>query len=132
MARKQNAAAAVALVPEVDEKAGRVAKERARLQKLFAGADKNKVDFIQETIKQLAWLGVTIVELQEQIDAAGVVLQFQNGANQSGFQLNPACKLLKDYQQNYNTNFRALLPLVPAKAKQGGKLAELQLNLNDV
>lgn len=109
-----------------------VRKEQARLMLLFDGADCNKMDFIRDTIQQLAWLGVTIQELQVKIDEKGIVLPYQNGENQSGYQVNPACKLLKDYQQVYNTQFRALLPLVPDKPIRGSKLDEFQLDLDDI
>ena len=104
-----------------------VRKEQARLMLLFDGADGNKMDFIRDTVNQLAWLGVTIQELQVQIDAKGVVLPYQNGENQSGYQVNPACKLLKDYQQVYNTQFRALLPLVPEKPSDYDSLDEFRI-----
>ena len=109
-------------------KAERVERDRARLMKLFVGADENKIDFIQDAVQQVAWLGITIKELQADIDQNGPVLPYDNGGNQKGLQVNPACKLLKDYQESYNTLFRALLPLVPEKAKQGGKLTAFVLD----
>ena len=102
------------------EKAARVTGEQTRLMELFAGADENKLDFISVHVQQLAWLAVTILDLQQQIDADGAVLPFQNGKNQSGLQANPACKLLIDCQKLYNSGFRALLPLVVEKPQRDG------------
>ncbi len=113
-------AAAIATVsasfPATDpEKATRVEQERVRLMELFDGADKNKLDFIRDTVKQLSWLAVSIHDLQSEVDEKGPVIPFRNGQNQDGLQANPACKLLIDFEKLYNTAFRALLPLVPDK-----------------
>ncbi len=105
-------------------KAAAVEQERARLMDLFTGADPNKLDFIRDAVQQLAWLQITIGELQRDIDERGPVVPFQNGKNQEGLQANPACKTLKDFQQLYNTQFRALLPVLPDKPQRKGKLSE--------
>lgn len=112
MARQKKTAAALIADP-VKER--RVKKERARLMELFAGVDENKTDFIKNHVQQLAWLNVSILELQIQIDAAGAVIPYDNGGGQRGNQANPACKLLIEYEKLSNTIFRALLPLVPEK-----------------
>lgn len=110
MGRKTSAAAA--LVTLEQEKAARVEQERARIMALFAGADPNKLDFIRDAVQQVAWLGISILELQKEVDERGAVLPYKNGT-QEGLQANPACKLLVDYQKLYDTKFRALLPVLP-------------------
>lgn len=110
MSRGTSAAAAPDTV-----KAERVQAEQARLMELFSGADPNKLDFIRDAVQQVAWLGISILELQADIDENGPVIQYQNGKNQTGLQANPSCKLLTDYQKLYNTQFRALLPVLPDK-----------------
>ena len=112
MSKRTSAAAAVAADPG---KAARVEQERARLMELFTGADSNKMDFIRNHVQQLAWLNISISDLQAGTDAAGAVVQYDNGGNQRGLQANPACKLLIEYEKLSNTIFRALLPLVPEK-----------------
>lgn len=106
------------------DKAARVEQERARLMELFTGADPNKLDFIREHVQQLAWLGITIQELQEDIDERGPVVPYQNGKEQTGLQANPACKTLKDFQTLYNTQFRALLPVLPERRSEEDPFAE--------
>ena len=103
-------------------KSKQVEKECARLMELFVGADENKLDFVRDHVQQLAWLGITILELQKEIDQRGTVLPFDNGGNQKGYQANPACKTLKDFQTLYNTQFRALLPVLPEKPSGFNKL----------
>ena len=121
MGRKASAAAAV--LNADPGKAALVEQERARLMELFATADPNKLDFIRDAVQQLAWLNVSIQELQRDIDEIGPVVPYQNGREQSGLQANPSCKLLTDFQKLSNTTFRALLPVLPEKKAGLGKLA---------
>ena len=114
MSKKTSAAAAVL---SDSGKAATVQQEQARLMGLFNDADPNKLDFIRDAVCQVAWLGITIIELQSEIDENGPVLPYDNGGNQKGVQANPACKILKDYQQLYNTLFRALLPVLPDRPR---------------
>ena len=116
MARKTEPAAALIADPG---KAALVEQERARLMALFDGADENRLDFIRDAVQQLAWLNVSIQELQTDIDEKGHVIPYQNGQTQKGLQANPSCKLLTDFQKLSNTTFRALLPVLPDKPKDG-------------
>ena len=125
MSKRTSAAAAVAADPG---KAARVEQERARLLELFTGADANKMDFIRNHVHQLAWLNISISDLQAETDAAGAVVQYNNGGNQKGLQTNPACKLLIEYEKLSNTIFRALLPLVPEKADNDDFLSDFKLD----
>ena len=116
------------------DKADRVRAERERLMELFASADENKIAFIRDAVQQVAWLGVSIHELQSEIDKRGPVVPYQNGQNQSGLQANPACKTLKDFQTLYNAQFRALLSVLPDKPAGMNKLEafKLDIDLDDV
>ena len=126
MNKRTRTPAAIAADPD---KAARVEQERSRLMELFAGADANKMDFIRNQVQQLAWLNISITDLQTEADTAGAVVQYDNGGNQRGLQTNPACKLLIDYEKLSNTIFRALLPLVPDKVDEYDELDEFRLPL---
>ena len=130
MARRTTKKGAV-LVTDPD-KAAKVEQVRARLMVLFTAADPNKLDFISDAVQQLAWLNVSIQELQKDIDKNGPVIPYQNGETQKGLQQNPSCKLLTDFQKLSNTTFRALLPVLPDKTRSIGKLEDFPLNLDDV
>ena len=120
MSRKASSAAAdLAMDPD---KAARVAVELNRLEELFTGADDNQRAFIQREIEKLAWLNISIIDLQLDIDKNGAVIPYQNGQTQKGLQANPACKLLIEYQKLANTTFRALLPVLPLESSGPGKL----------
>ena len=116
-------------------KKNRVQAEKKRLMALFAGADQNHLDFIQKHVQQLAWVNISIIDLQKQIDEEGAVIPYQNGKSQSGMQQNPACKLLIDYQKLSNTSFNALvkvLPEKPTQSKLSAFMNGIDLNLEDI
>ena len=120
-------AALVSTLPA--NKAERVQAEQARLMGLFTGADANKLDFIRAEVQKLAWLNVSIVELQKEIDDTGSVVEYNHGGGQTGVTTNPACKLLVDYQKLSNVTFRALLPVLPEGVSDYDPLAEFKLDI---
>ena len=128
MATRKTELAAV-LISDPD-KAVRVEQERSRLMALFDGADPNKLDFIRDAVRQLAWLNISVQELQKDIDKRGPVLVYQNGQTQKGLQGNPSCKLMESYSKLANTVFRALLPVLPDKPRSLGKLEAFRLDLD--
>lgn len=93
----------------------KVSAEIKRLMALFEGVDENKIDFIREHVRQLAWYNVRIRELQQSINEKGMTIPFQNGRNQSGLQANPDIRTLIDLQKLTNAIVKVLLPLVPEK-----------------
>ena len=98
---------------ETGNKDRRVCEELKRLSALFEKADGTKRAFIQKHVEQLAWLAVSIADLQKDIDENGPVVPYVNGRNQSGLQANPSCRLLIDYQKLYTAASKALLPVLP-------------------
>lgn len=109
-------------------KAAKVEQERARLMKLFAGKYPNKLDFIRDAVQQLAWLNISIMELQGKIDRFGTLVTYDNGGGQSGVKPNPDLKTLIDYQKLANTITRTLNTVIPIKetgTPGGGRLADM-------
>ena len=98
---------------ETGSKDRRVREELKRLSALFKKADEAKRAFIQRPVEQMAWLAVSIADLQKDIDENGAVVPYVNGRNQSGLQANPSCRLLIDYQKLYTAASKALLPVLP-------------------
>ena len=79
------ALSAVKSAPAKDEL---IRAEEIRLMDLFTDADPNKLDFIREQVKQLAFFNVSIKELQEKINQWGTLIQYDNGGGQSGVKTN--------------------------------------------
>ena len=101
-----------------------VTAENKRLLSLFDGVDPNKLDFVREHVRQLAWYNIQIKELQKNIESDGITVPFQNGRNQSGLQNNPDLRALIDLQKLASAMVKILLPIVPEKQRSGDKLAE--------
>ncbi len=111
----------------------RIEKENARLLALFDGADQNKMDFIREQIRQLAFINITLLDLQQSINQEGTKEHYDNGGGQSGKHANPDLKTLIDLQKLAVSLLGKLLPLVPEKPTSFGKLDEfLTLDTDDI
>ena len=90
-----------------------IEKEVSRLMKLFVDADPNKLDFIREQVKQLAFFNVSIAELHDKLNKWGTLIQYDNGGGQCGFKANPDVKTLTDYQKLTNSIVNVLLKIIP-------------------
>ena len=112
MSRNGNTTPPVPLDPE---KAKRVKAEYKRLSDLFTGIDENKRDFVQPQIKQLAWLNISIRDLQDRIDQFGTLVQYDHGGGQSGVTTNPEVKIMNEYQKLATSITRTLHTIVPVK-----------------
>lgn len=123
------------MLTQEPEKLERVQSELERLEEIFREVDENKRDFVQRQIQQLAWLNVSIADLQLKVDQWGTLVSYDNGGGQSGIKPNPDVKTLLDYQKSCNTIVRTLITLVPDKYS-GGKLApftnSIEIDLEDV
>ena len=99
--------------PKQKKKARKVTRELKRLSDLFKGVEENQKDFIQRQLEQLAWLNISIIDLQEKIDRFGTLVMYDNGGGQSGVKPNPDLKTLIDYQKLANTIVRTLNCVIP-------------------
>lgn len=108
----------------------RVKKELRRLSDLFDGIEENRKDFVQRQLEQLAWLNISIIELQGRIDRFGTLVQYDNGGGQAGVKANPDLKTLIDYQKLANTIVNTLNKVIPIK-EAGGPGEKLSEFLDD-
>jgi len=111
----------------MDDKEKAIRKEKNKLKKIFKEIDKNKFDFVMTLIERLAWLNVSVKELEELVDREGTLIEYNNGGGQTGMKDNPNVKTLINYTKNITTITKQLVELVPPN-KQKSKLSEL---LND-
>ncbi len=96
-------------------KTRKIKKELRRLETLFEGVEENRRDFIQRQLEQLAWLNISIIELQSKVDRFGTLVQYDNGGGQSGVRPNPDLKTLIDYQKQATAIVRTLNTIIPIK-----------------
>lgn len=109
---------------KLEEKKKKLSKEKKRLLNIFKDIDENKKKFIDTQISNLAWYNISIKELQENIDAFGVEIEYNNGGNQYGIKESPSVKTLIAYQKHVNTITNQLVDLVPPSQKKS-RLTEL-------
>ena len=100
------------------EKNMKIKKEKSRLMKLFKEIDENKKKFVLHQIDSLAWLNVSIAELQAEIDMTGTTVYYDNGGGQTGVKDNPNIKTLIAYQKNQIAITKSLTDLVPNAPKK--------------
>ena len=100
---------------------------------LFNGVEEGRKDFIQRQLEQLAWLNISIIDLQEKIDRFGTLVMYDNGGGQSGVKPNPDLKTLIDYQKLANTIVRTLNSVIPIKETGYSRdaLTEFLLEMNE-
>ena len=118
--------------PAMDpNKAERVKDELQRVSDLFKDIDENKRNFVQRQIEQLAWLNISIMDLQARIDQFGTLVAYDNGGGQSGVRANPDLKTLNDYQKLATAITRTLNSVVPVKEiskRTGNKLSDFLID----
>ena len=108
------------------EKAAAVQAERERLGLIFAGAAQNAKDFISESLDRLAWLAVSIRELQKSVDENGTMLPYSNGPNQTGWRKSPDVETLIAYEKLSNSLITPLLKVLPEDASGPSALEALR------
>ncbi len=114
------------------DKQDAIRHENERLMTLFKSAEQNRLDFIRDQVRQLAWLNVSVSELQESIDRDGTMLGYNNGGGQTGVRVNPDVKTMTDYQKLINSIVRNLLPLVPSGSPKSGFTSALEGLLSEL
>lgn len=108
----------------MNEKEMLIKKEKNKLKKIFKEIDENKLKFVMTLIDRLAWLNVSVKELEDNIDKNGTTIPYDNGGGQSGIKDNPDVKTLIQYTRNITTITKQLVDLVPADRKES-KLDQL-------
>ena len=108
----------------MNEKETLIKKEKNKLKRIFKDIDENKLKFVMTLIDRLAWLNVSVKELEDNIDKNGTTISYDNGGGQSGIKDNPDVKTLIQYTRNITTITKQLVDLVPADRKES-KLDQL-------
>lgn len=103
----------------------RIKKERERLAALFADLDENQLQTAAGLISSAAFLRITLEDLEEDINAAGCVEEYENGANQRGYKVAASVQAYTSLNAKYQSTMQKLLKIVPpGPAKPRRKSAE--------
>ena len=96
----------------------RIAAERERLNKLFADLDENQQQTAAGLISSAAFLLITLQDLETEINAAGCIEEYTNGANQCGYKVSAACQAYAQLNTKYQSTIQKLLKIVPPAPKK--------------
>lgn len=100
------------------EKEKKIKKEINRLKKIFKDIPKEKKDVSISLINNLAFMTVTLEELQDHINLNGVTSIYQNGENQWGMKKSPEVEIYNTMVKNHSVVANKLIDLLPKEIKQ--------------
>ena len=99
------------------EKQKRIKKETARLKRLFKDIDENKKKLVFSTIEAVAFMTITMQNLQESIIRDGTTCEYKNGANQYGTKQSPDAQLYMSLSQKHTQAMKILVDCLPKTEK---------------
>lgn len=95
------------------DKDKRIKAEIKRLNSLYSNVDKNKLKTVKSIIENVAFMTVTLEDLQSSINAEGVITKYQNGANQWGTKKSPEVEIYNTMIKNHANLIKQLTDLSP-------------------
>lgn len=95
----------------------RIKKEIKRLKKIFNKLDDDIKKVTQSLIENAAFMSVTLEDLQEVINAEGVISEYQNGANQWGTKKSPEVEVYNTMIKHYMNIIKQLTDLLPKEVE---------------
>jgi hypothetical protein len=99
----------------MSEKAERIEKEIRRIKKLFKVLDKDTLATLQSLVRNAAFMSVTLDDLQDAMNANGVISEYQNGENQWGTKKSPEVEIYNTMIKNHMAIMKQLVDLLPER-----------------
>lgn len=93
----------------------RVSREVNRIKRLLKEVPKAEKETVLSLIKNAAFMTVTLEDLQESINANGIVSEYKNGENQFGSKKSPEVEVYNAMIKNHMSIMKQLTDLIPAK-----------------
>ena len=106
------------------KKTTRIKREKDRLEEIFQGLEKNKLDTCAALIDRAAFITISLEDLEEELNETGWVETYQNGESQFGMKKSAAADVHISLTKNVNAIMKQLLDLVPPAQKES-RLAAL-------
>lgn len=91
----------------------KIKKELAKLKKILADIDEDRKKAVEKLIGNVAFMAVTLDELQDAINEKGCIEEYQNGNNQFGYKESSEIKVYNSLIKNYTTSMKQLLDQLP-------------------
>lgn len=102
---------------------GRIKAEQKRLGKLFADLPPNELAFVTPLLKNLAFMVVTLEDLQEEINLTGTVDEYMNGAAQYGKKASATIQAYNATMKVYLAAMRDLIGRLPKEQRKSALAA---------
>ena len=99
------------------KKTTRIKREKERLDQIFSGLEKNKLDTCAALIDRAAFITISLEDMEEQLNETGWVETYQNGESQFGLKKSAAADVHISLTKNLNAIVKQLLDLVPPAQK---------------
>lgn len=105
--------------------------QRKKLKRQFSQLDSKTKNIVSPLIDNAAFMTVTLENLQKIISEEGIMIEYQNGANQWGKKKSPEAEVYNTMLKNLSTITKQLTELVPRDivAKDDGFDAFLKDNM---
>ena len=97
----------------ISTKKARITREINRLKKLFTDIDENKKKLAYATIKDVAFMTVTMEDLREEIALTGTVEEYKNGPNQYGKKQSIAVQNYIQFSSKQTAAMKILMDALP-------------------
>jgi len=91
----------------------RIKKEFNKLRKIFADIQKDRKDTIISLISNIAFMTITLEDLQKAINEKGIISTYQNGQFQSGTKKSPEVEIYNSMLKNYMSALKQLGEFLP-------------------
>jgi hypothetical protein len=98
---------------QVAEKQKRIRREKTKIRRLLKSVDKDRLAAAGRLIDAVAFMSVTLEDLQQAINQDGCVSRYQNGENQWGTKKSPEVEVYTNMMQRYLPAMKQLLDLLP-------------------
>lgn len=96
----------------------RIAKEKQRLNDLFADLDANQLQAAAGLISSAAFLRVSLEDLEAEINANGCIDEYVNGRDQYGYKVAASVQAYTALNTKYQSTMQKLLKIVPPAPKK--------------
>ena len=91
----------------------RIQAELNRITKLFTNGDSHQRALLAPALENVAFMAVTLQDLQAEIIEKGATEIYTNGKNQSGVKVSAAAQAYNQLLKGYNTTVKILLGMLP-------------------
>ena len=104
------------------KKKTRINREIKRLSGIYKEMDPNKMEIIKPLIQNAAFMTITLMDLQDDINEDGVVSEYQNGENHWGTKKSPEVEVYNTMVKNFTAAIKILSDLSPAGNEESDQL----------